>query len=248
MKQGSGHSNTLRMMLVAVLILACAALAIAGSKKTETPGQVVDSGTFGIYVRGQRVASETFTIKKFPDYSTTTSEIKLTDGNSAQTAEMVLEANGDLRRYEWKDVTSKAVSVLEPKDQFLIQRVTGTDKPTEQSFLMPAATIVLDDYFFSHREILIWKYLAVGCQVQAGQNGCPLPPSQFGTVIPRQRTSSMVSVAYVGREKVTVRGKEMDLSRFTLTNDGVDWKIYIDDEKKVQRIVIESDGTDVLRE
>lgn len=248
MKQAHARGTSVWIMFVAVVILACAAPVMSGSKKTETPGQVVDSGTFGIYVRGQRVASETFIIKKSAGYSTTSSEIKLSDGKSAQTAEMVLQENGDLRRYEWKDMASKAVTVLEPKDQFLIQRVTGTDKPMEQSFLMPAATIILDDYFFSHREVLIWKYLAVGCQVQPGQNGCPLPASQFGTVIPRQRISSMVSVAYVGREKVTIRGQEQDLSRFTLTTDGVEWNIYLDGDKKIVRIVIESDGTEVLRD
>ncbi len=248
MKQQSGaHKKTLWTFLVSVAALMLTMSSAAGSKNAAVQGKIVDSGTFGIYVRGQRVAAEMFTIKQFPEYSSTVSEIKL-DGKTAQTAEMVLGANGDLRKYEWKDMTSKAMSVLEPKDQFLIQRVTGTDKPMEQSFLMPAATIVLDDYFFSHRELLLWKYLAVGCQVAPGQQGCPLQPAQFGTIIPRQRSSSMVSMAYVGREKVTLHDKEVELNRFTLTNDGVEWKIYIDDEKKMQRIVIESDGTEVVRD
>jgi len=235
------------ILTVAALLLLCASPLFAGPKPAGS--QVVDSGAFGIFVRGQRVATESFTIKQFADYSSTTSELKLADGKVAQTSEMQLSSNGDLRRYEWRESSpGKAVSVIEPEDQFLIQRITGTDKPVEQPFLMPASSAVLDDYFFSHRELLIWRYLAAGCHMPVGSNACPLEKAQFGVVIPRQRTSTTVNVAFVGREKIFIHGQQRDLSRFNLVADGVDWSLWLDDEKKVVRILIPSTETEVLRD
>lgn len=236
------------ILTLAALLLACTVPAFAGSKSAAT-AQVVDSGSFGIFVRGQRVATESFTIKQFPDYSMTSSELKLGDGKTAQTSEMQLLRNGDLRRYEWHEVNpGKAASTVEPKDQFLIQRIIGTDKPIEQPYLMPASSVILDDYFFSQREVLLWRYLAAGCQIPAGASGCPLPKAQFGVIIPRQRTSSVVTVAFVTREKVMIRGQERELSRFNIGTDGDEWGLWLDDDKKMVRIVIASSETEVLRD
>lgn len=241
------HSPSI-IPIIAAFLLAFAAPLFAGPKSAPS-GQVVDSGSFGIYVRGQRVATENFTIRQFADYNSTTSELKLADGKVAQTSELQLLANGDLRRYEWHEVSpGKATSVTEPHDQFLIQHITGTDKPIEQPFLMPASTTVLDDYFFSHRELLAWRYLAMACQVPPGANGCPLAKSQFGVVIPRQRISSSVTIEFVGREKVVIRGQQLELSRFNLTGDSGDWSLWLDDNKKLIRILISADETEVVRD
>lgn len=243
------RSKPANIILTVAALLLAATLALYAGPKPAANVQVVDSGSFSVYVRGERVATEIFTIKQFADHNTTASELKLADGKTAQTAEMQLAANGDLRRYEWREVSpGKAVSVLEPQDQFLIQHVTGTDKPMEQPFLVPASTVVLDDYFFSHRELLAWRYLATSCQMAPGASGCPLPKAQFGVVVPRQRSTSTVNIEFVGREKINIRGKERELSKFNLTGDIGDWILWLDDEKKLIRIVIAADQTEVLRD
>ena len=62
-----------------------------------------------------------------------------------------------------------------PNDNLLVERSTNNpqDKEEEHPFLLPISTSVLDDYFFVHREILVWKYLATGCHQDKGQVACP---------------------------------------------------------------------------
>jgi hypothetical protein len=139
---------------------------------------------------------------------------------------------------------------VEPQGQLLIERVVGepTVKPVEQPYILPASTAILDDYFFIHRELLAWRYLGADCKATPGQSGCKLPRAQFGALIPRQRTSLLVSMEFVGPETVTIRGQQRRLNRFNLQGDGMDWALWLDDTYKLIRIVIASNGTEVLRD
>lgn len=241
-------------MLVLVVVMATAMIASAKSKQArKSSANVVDSGSFGVFVHGRRVGTETFSIRQSPDSSVATSQFKLDDGSkAAQTSELTLGPSGALLRYEWKETGTKAQAVLEPQNEFLIERITGgdktSDKPMEQPYLMPHTTMVLDDYFFSHREILAWKYLATTCQPKPGEPGCPLPKSQFGVVIPRQRTSMMVTLEFTGREHVRIRGTERDLNRIDLQSDMGNWSMWFDDQHKLIRILIPADSTEVIRD
>jgi hypothetical protein len=123
------------------------------------------------------------------------------------------------------------------------------DKPVEQPFLLPASTSILDDYFFIHREILIWRYLATACKKENATIQCPAnQKTQFGTMNPHQRSSVPLSLEFTGRDKVTIRGAERELNKFVLRSEGGDWTIWVDDQFKLQRILITSDATEVVRD
>ena len=242
--------------LAALLFASLTLTSLFAASKKEPPaaGRTIDSGTFGIFVNGQRVASETFHIEQQPGVSIARSELKVGDSSKgpAQTAELQLTPAGDLRRYQWKELSpEKAEAVVEPQNEFLIERVTGTEppmKPIEQPYILPASTLIVDDYFFSHREILAWRYLS-GCQPQQGQPGCKLPKQQFGVLVPRQRAPIMITIEYTGREKIAYKGQQVELDRFNLTADGTDWAMWLDpDNHKLMRIVIAADKTEVVRE
>ncbi len=239
------------LLAVAVVGL-CSVAGIAGQKQSnKSATQVVDSGTFGVYVGGRRVATETFTIKQLGDANVTSSEFKAEDGRATQQSELTLSATGDIRRYEWKELSpGKGQTTLEPQDEFLIQRTKTADNKTfEQPYLMPHTTMVLDDFFFSHREILVWKYLATGCRPKPGETGCLMPKAQFGIVVPRQRTSSMVTVEYVGREPITIKGEQRGMDRINMTSDLMgNWSMWFDDDHKLMKIFISPDNTEVVRE
>ena len=136
------------------------------------------------------------------DSSVVRSEFK-TDPPAApavQTAEMVMAANGDLLRYEWNETSpTPATAVVEPQKQLLVQHITGgpTVKAIDQQYILPSSTVILDDYFFSQREVLAWRYLGENCHTDQ-RGGCNLPRAQFGALIPRQRTSTLVNLEYVG--------------------------------------------------
>jgi hypothetical protein len=130
------------------------------------------------------------------------------------------------------------------------QRTTvSDDKPNEQPYLLPASTVVLDDYFFIHREVLLWKYLATACRQQKGRLECPVGQrTQYGTLDPQAHSSMPVSVEFSGREKATIRGAEQELNHFELKTDGGDWSLWIDDHFKLQRIMIAGEHTEVVRD
>jgi hypothetical protein len=221
----------------------------AGSKTAAGAGEgsLVDSGTFTVFKNGQRIATETFRVRQRSDYSVTTSDLKLEDG-SAQSSELQLWPNGDLRKYVWREVSpDRAQYVLEPGDQILMQHIRlRNEKPQDLPYILPPSTIVLDDYFFVHRELLAWRYLASGCI--KGQTACQLPKAQLGIIVPRQHTPATVTMEYVGQEKVRIRGTEQELSRFNLKNDDQEWQLWLDDHHKLVRILIAAENAEVLRD
>ena len=236
-----------RLYLLA-LILALPAAVSAGSKETE--GKKVDSGSFGVFMAGRRMGTETFSITQNANGSVIQSEFK-TEGvanQAAQSSEMQLTATGEIRRYDWKELSpGKAQSGILPNDQFLMQkwRANPDEKPQEQPYLLPSSTSILDDYFFVHRELLVWKYLALACPKGKAE---PCQRMQFGTLNPHQRSSAPVSMEFLGRQKTTVRGTEQSLFKVELKSDAGAWELWLDDQFKVIRIQVPTENTEVVRD
>lgn len=237
-----------------LLILFLAPCTFAKDKKKNDPkkdasAKVVDSGSFGIFVSGRRVATETFSIKQIADGSITSSDIKMEGGNEAQHSDLQLTPNGDLIRYDWKETgPEKGETTLVPTQQFLMQQVRAADKSTELPYLMPSSAAVLDDYFFSHRELLLWRYLGNSCRPKEGEQGCTLEKSQYAFVVPRQRSSGMATLSYVGREMVSLHGAAKELSKFTLSSDFGDWVFFLDENNKLVKILVVGETTEVIRD
>lgn len=243
--------NKVRMSGLVVLLALSAAMA---DSKQKDAGQAVDSGTFGIFMNGRRVATESFSIQQTSGGSVANSEFKTEPGVDAadQSSELQLAASGEIRRYEWKEISpGKAQAVVTPNDNFLIERSTNNpqEKQQEQPFLMPSSTSILDDYFFIQREILVWRFLATSCRQEKGQVQCPAnQKAQFGVLNPHARSSMLVTLEFAGREKAPVRGVERELNRFSLKGEGGDWALWLDDQFKLIRIVVASDNTEVVRD
>jgi hypothetical protein len=229
-------------------------MAVASDKDNKSKdGQMVDSGTLGVFINGHRVATETFSIQQTGAGSVITSEFKTDEGEkSVQNSQLQLTPNGEIRKYEWKELSpGKAQATVAPTNDFLMERIRkGTDdKPEEQPFLLPASTNILDDYFFVHREVLIWRYLATACRQEKGDVQCPAgQKTQFGALNPHQRTSLPLSVEFTGRDKITIRGTERELNKFILRSEGGDWTMWLDNQFKLQKILIPSDSTEVVRD
>jgi hypothetical protein len=223
----------------------------------EHEAQKIDSGSFGIFMSGHRVGTETFSIYQSNTGSVIKSEFKTeNDPNQAvQDSVLQLTASGEIRHYEWKEVSpGKAESVVVPNDQFLNQKWSSgpQDKPHEQPYLLSPATSILDDYFFIHREVLVWKFMAAICTKLAnGQMQCLTKQrTQFGTLDPRQHSSAPMSAEYLGREKINFKGSPQEFSKVELKTDVGSWQLWLDDHDqfKVMRIIIEGDNTEVIRD
>jgi hypothetical protein len=241
------HSKNL--LIVAAFL--CASLPLAAGKPKTPPvpaAKVVDEGTFSVVVNGNHVLTETFSIKQNAQGSVTKSEVRVS-GKATQNSEMSMAANGNLIRYEWNDLdATKGKNIVEPSNDFLVEHyaIPG-GKVGDQPFLMPASSVILEDAFFSHRELLLWRYFGASCGKTQGK-GCEFLKTQYGVVVPRQRLSSMVSVEYVGPEKMNIKGAEKDLTKFRITTEGPDWFAWVDENFKLQKISVPEDGTEVTRD
>jgi len=147
-----------------ILLLCVTAPALAGNKNKPSASTVVDQGTFTILVGGRKVGDETFLIKQLDGLNEITSELRVEPESRkvSQSYLLKLAPDGSLIHYEWHEfLPEKAQSLVDPSDDFLTLRVVGGDgKYTDQPFLLSKGTAILDDFFFSQREVLLWRYLA----------------------------------------------------------------------------------------
>jgi len=236
-----------------VAVLGCAVVLYAGDKKEKPkPATAVDSGAFGVFVRGQRVVTETFSVQQENGVSTVKAKLKETSnpGAAGQRSELEMTDSGELLRYEWSDGSSSLE--VTPDNEFLRERVTtaASSKPAEKPFLMPNKTAILDNNFFVHREVLAWRYLAADCQTENGSLKCKQGPVEFGILVPQDQTSMPVRMELVGRERVLIRGTERELLRLNLKGEAFSWALWVDDKDqfKLMRVLIADDNTEVVRD
>jgi len=246
-------SGAAAIILASSLAAFLAANAADKKDKTKPPAlQTVDSGSFGVFIKGQRVATETFKIEQQSGASMIKSQLKETAGpDSSQKSELDMSLNGELLRYEWSQASGGSLSVF-PSNDFLMERMTtsGTGKPAEQPFLMPSTTAILDNNFFVHREVLAWRYLGAACRPEGGSLKCQQGAAQFGALVPQDHTSISVRMELVGKEKITVRGAQRELLRLNLTGESFDWALWVDDRDqfKLIQVTIPADSTEVVRD
>ena len=237
---------TLALMLMAGFLFS----ASHNKKVSPEDPKLIDSGSFGIFQAGHRVATETFRIQQTSTQSLTTSEIK-TEGVEpmVQSSELTMASNGDLMKYLWRESKPERLeSVLEAGEQILTQHIlAGEEKEKNKDipYILPSSTSVLDDYFFVHRQVLTWRYLATECPALAN---CKLKKVNIGIIVPRQHTSGLVTLEFTGRDKVMIKGAPTELNHFVLHADDVDWSLYFDDAQKMVKVEIPSEQTEAVRD
>lgn len=218
------------------------------------PGKVVDSGSFGVFRDGKRIATETFSITQSNNGSVAKSEFKMeqTAGEAAQSSKLEMLPSGDILRYEWKEISpGSAEAYVAPNNDFLTEHYKDNSQAKEQQkgFLLPTSTSILDDYFFIQREILVWRYLATTCKTQTGVLQCPLKQEvKFGALNPHSQLSIPVSLTFLGPDDVEIHGTQRKLSKIELKSEGGDWMLWVDEQFKLQDINDASTGTEIVRD
>jgi hypothetical protein len=259
-------------ILAGALCASSVSLSAADKPKEKAGSHVADSGSFGIYMNGKRVGTETFNITEtlnkqlLPEYSTATAEIKFDDGHfkAAQTAEMQISAKGELRSYLWRaTVPQKEEASVEPKDDLLVEHITPSDqKRVDVQHMLPLSTVILDDNFFSQREVLLWWYLARGCQRQSQSLMCAT--GRFVILVPHQHTSGNATMELIGQDKVMVKGTERELNKVKLETNGpqsltwlndqsresdaTQWVLWVDDQYKIVKMTVTGSNIEVVRD
>jgi len=243
--------------------LAAVAVATAVSQAADThknatvsgDATVVDSGSFGILVNGKRVATETFKMEQKNNINRATSELKFAGDNvqATQNAEMEITSSGLLKKYTWKEVQpSKSQIVVEPTDdQFMVMHVSdGSDAPPKNfTHALTPATSILDDNFFSQMQVLTWKYMAMGCRPAAsGKAECSWSPQKLAVLNPHQEQSTLVTMEYTGRQMVKLNGVMQELNGFSMQAETGQWKLWLNDDNKLVKVLIAGENTEVIRD
>src|SRR5262249_46279751 len=140
--------------------------AYSGDKDKTPPKmeqKVVDQGIFAIYNGGRRIGTEKFKIEQRADLGIVTAELKVDDGKvqATQTTEMRVAPNGELRSYTWRALSpAPEEAVVEPQNDLLVEHLVLPDqKKKDVQHLLQPNTAILDNNFFSQREVLLWRYL-----------------------------------------------------------------------------------------
>lgn len=241
------------MRWVILAVLSFSLVASAGDKKAKnTPSPVVDSGTFGVFVKGQRVITESFRIEQVNGVSTIKAQIKdPASSTTVQKCELEITSAGELLHYDWSQESGGSLSVV-PSNDFLIEKVaaTASGKPSEQPFMMPTTSMILDNNFFVLREVIVWRYLAADCKSEDGSLKCQQAPAEFGVLVPQDHTSLRIRLELVGKEKVSIHGAERELFRINLTGEGFEWGLWVDaqDQFKLIKVAVPADNTEVVRD
>lgn len=247
--------TTALMRFGILAVLACSPALSAGEKKDNSKpaeNQKVDSGSFGVFVKGQRVVTETFSIQQQNGISTVKSQLQETNSatSATQKSELQMTSAGELIRYEWSDGTGSLV--VTPNNEFLLEKITTSPsaKAAEQPFLMPNTSAILDNNFFIHRQVLAWRYLATNCRTEGGTLKCQQGAVEFGVLVPQDRTSLRVRMEIVGREKVMIGGTERELLHLNLKGEAFSWSLWVNekDQFKLIRVLIPEANTEVVRD
>jgi len=258
------------MKPVSIAVLVFSVLAITSVFAKGNPeqransGKVWDSGSFGVFVNGRRVATEKFEIEQKESSSLTVSEFKTQRGkvNAEQKAEMELAPSGNLLSYVWQATSpQKQETRVDFKDQLLVEHVMPDDqKEVDIKHFLPASTVILDDNFFSQREVLLWHYLAT-CSRHSGDLACK--PATFAVLIPQQHVSQDATMHLLGQEKSGFSGVEQELIKVELDmrdpqqvfwmnekpgKADMKWILWVDEHYKLVKITVPGTSIQVLRD
>jgi hypothetical protein len=160
---------------------------------------------------------------------------------------------GALKKYIWKEtMPGKSQIVVEPQDdQFLIAHIMQTvgDPPKDSIHPLAPSTSILDDNFFSHMEVLGWKYMAMNCHPNAqGTNECKWAPLRMPVFVPHQQASMVVQMQFLSLDKMKLNGIDGEFRSFKLKSETGDWLLWFNAQNKLVRVLILADNTEVLRD
>lgn len=254
-----------RIAVLVFSVLATTSVFAKGHPQQQADsGKVWDSGSFGVFVNGRRVATEKFEIEQKAGNSVTSSEFKMQRGNvkAEQKADMELTPGGNLISYDWQASRPKKEETrVDFKDQLLVEHVMpDNQKEVDIKHFLPASTVILDDNFFSQREVLLWHYLAT-CSREGGDLACR--PANFAVLIPQQHVSLDATMRLLGQEKAVVKGVEQQFMKIELDmrapqqvfwmnekpgHADMKWTLWVDEHYKIVKITVPGTNIQVLRD
>jgi hypothetical protein len=234
------------MKRIGTVIILLSTLAFAADQKAAT---TVDSGRFSVMVSGKRVATESFSMQQGAGGNTVSSTLEFDNGTSKASQQSSLEigSDGSLRKYTWQEVNpGKAKIVAEPQnDNFIVvhQKMNETEAGKDLSHPVSASTTsIVDDNFYSHVQVLLWRYMAGSCQ--GGQ--CRYAEQKLPVFVPHQDMAQMFTISYGGEEAVLIKKSMLKASKFKVQTEAGDMTVWMEGIK-MMKLTLPGD-VEVVRE
>jgi hypothetical protein len=215
-----------------IISLVCASF--AADKKEPS---IADSGTLALMVNGRKVATEHFTMKQGTAGNSVSSTLDFDDGKTKaqQQSELEVGADGSFKRYVWQEVQpGKARITAEPQDKtFIAVREKSSDTAENKETLHPldVSTItIVDTNFYSHVEVLMWRYLAMSC----ANGSCKFAVQKFPIFVPYQELAQLFTLSYVGNDAIHTAGGAKQASKFRVQTENGDIDVWMDGFKMMK--------------
>ncbi len=205
--------------------------------------QLVDRGSFTLYVRGAPIGEERFAIRSERAGSAgiryvAGAELNLKVNGRTQRVSVGLEAMGPrarVRRYEIEINGSEAETIVGTlaRDRLRLD-IRGPRGDEMKEFLVRERAVVLDQHV-AHLYFFAWKQL--GSERST--------PAQI--LMPRQRAQGFVTINDLGDEMVRVQRRDLRLRHITLVGEGgKTHHIWLDGDR-VMLIEVPMDGFRAVR-
>jgi hypothetical protein len=201
--------------------------------------EVVDGGTFTLYLRGARIGEERFFIRKeeagggAPIYRAGAELLLKLDVGTTMRIGVALETLGSTcqpRRYEAEINGTEAKSIVGTmvRDRIRLDiRSPSGDEMTE--FLLRGKAAILDKHI-AHHHFFAWKQLDGN------------PSTEATVLIPREKAKLAATIEDVGLELVELAGAEFELRHITITAEGRPARHVWLDGERVMKVEVPEEG------
>lgn len=223
-------------------------IAVAWAADTKAPS-IVDSGSFAVLLQGRRVATENFTMQQSGSGNSVSSKLNFDNGRTTaqQQSELEIAGDGSLRKYVWQEIQpGKAKVTAEPQDKtFIVVKQTQSDTDAGKDSTHPldvTVTSIVDDNFYSHVQVLLWRYMAMSCSQQSGCREMKLP-----VFVPHQQMAQLFTVNFVGNDTLRLKHGSVQAGKFRVQTEGGEMHVWMDGVRMV-RLAMPTSQVEVVRE
>lgn len=236
----------MKTVCISILLITCSAF--AGDQKTSS---IVDSGQLLVVADGKKVATESFTMQQSADGSSVTSRLTFDNGSTKaqQESELELGADGAIRKYTWQEKEpGKARLVAEAQEKsFIVVHMKENDVAAAKDSTHPldvSVTNIVDDNFYSHVQVLLWRYFAMSC---GNPQQCRFVEQKLPVFVPHQEMAQVFTITFEGTDTLRLKNGKTEVGKYRVQTEGGEMHVWMNGTKMV-KLLMPSASIEVTRE
>lgn len=233
------------------VVLSVAMMSALLSASDQKSPSIVDSGQLSVVVNGQKVATENFTMQQGTDGSSVTSRLSFDNGatKAQQESDLELTPEGGIRKYTWEEKEpGKAKLTAEPQDKtFLVVHMKESEAAAAKDSTHPvdvSVTNIVDDNFYSHVQVLLWRYLAMSCKTT---QSCRFEEQKVPVFVPHQESAQTFTISFEGTDTLRMKNGKVEVGKYRVQTEGGEMHVWMQGMKLV-KLLMPGAAIEVTRE